>query len=58
MTAVTCTIAGEDHCLAAEHPLGITLVVTTLGKVVDFAVAAGIDQRNILAIPASRSDVR
>ena len=57
MTAIAGTVASKYHRLATEHPLGIALVVAALGQVVHLAVATGIDQGNVLAVPAALTDV-
>ena len=57
MAAESCAVAGKDHGFAAQHPLAVALVVAALGQVVHLAIAAGIDQRHVLAVPAARADV-
>ena len=57
MTAIAGTVALEEHGLATQHPTGSTLVVATLGQVVHLAIATGIDQGDVVAVPSACADV-
>ena len=57
VAAVTGAVAGENHRLATQHPFAVALIVAALGQVVDLAVAAGVDQCDILAVPTALADV-
>ena len=39
MTAIACTVAGENHTLATQCPFGITRAVAAVGKVVGSLLA-------------------
>ena len=57
MAAVARTVAFKNHRFAAQNPLAVALVIAALGQVVDFSVARGVDQGDILAVPAALADV-
>ena len=57
MTAIAGTVALKQHGLTTQHPTGSTLVVATLGQVVHLAIAAGINQGNIITVPTACADI-
>ena len=57
MTAIACTVANEEHGLAAEHPSATCIAVAALRKVVNFALSIGLYQGNIGTVPAANADI-
>ena len=56
VTAVTGSVALEEHCLAVEHPFAVAVAVARIGQVVNL-FAVSLYQRNILVVPAAVADI-
>ena len=56
MTAVTGSVALEEHSLAVEHPFAVAVAVAGIGQVVNL-LAVSLYQRNILVVPAAVADI-
>ena len=57
MTTIPRTVTLENHGFSIQYPFRTSLRITTIGQIMNLSLSISFDQSNILAVPATDTDI-